>query len=67
MRTFGGTVADSRQVSTAGDAAIAGYDARFALVRDRLIRICAGFVGADAAEDIVHDALCSPEEMDAGA
>jgi DNA-directed RNA polymerase specialized sigma24 family protein len=33
------------------------YDARFAMGRDRLIRICAGLVGADAAEDVVHDAF----------
>lgn len=31
------------------------YDARFAMGRDRLVRICSGLVGADAAEDVVHD------------
>jgi hypothetical protein len=33
------------------------YDTRFALVRDRLVRVCVGFVGADDAEDIVHEAF----------
>jgi RNA polymerase sigma-70 factor (ECF subfamily) len=33
------------------------YDARFAMGRDRLIRICSGLVGIDAAEDVVHDAF----------
>ena len=31
------------------------FDTRFALARDRLVRICAGFVGADAAEDVAQD------------
>lgn len=31
------------------------FDARFTDVRDRLVRICAGFVGADAADDVAHD------------
>jgi len=31
------------------------FDARFADARDRLARICAGLVGADAADDVVHD------------
>ena len=31
------------------------YDTRFAMGRDRLIRICSGLVGADVAEDVVHD------------
>jgi len=33
------------------------FDARFALMRERLVRICAGFVGATIAEDVVHDAF----------
>lgn len=40
--------------ATRTDASVA-FDARFELVRDRLIRICAGLVGRDAAEDVVHD------------
>jgi RNA polymerase sigma-70 factor, ECF subfamily len=32
------------------------FDTRFAVVRDKLVRICTGLVGADAAEDVVHDA-----------
>lgn len=31
------------------------FDARFADARDRLVRICAGLVGADAADDVLHD------------
>jgi RNA polymerase sigma-70 factor (ECF subfamily) len=31
------------------------FDDRFAGARDRLIRICTSLVGADAAEDVVHD------------
>ncbi len=34
----------------------ADYDARFGLVRSRLLGICAGLVGADRAEDAVQDA-----------
>lgn len=33
----------------------ATFDDRFALVRERLLRICLGLVGADDAEDVVHD------------
>jgi RNA polymerase sigma-70 factor, ECF subfamily len=42
--------------ATRPDDAGAAYDARFEAARERLLRICTGFVGADAAEDIVHDA-----------
>ena len=38
------------------DRRVVEYDARFQAVRDRLVRVCAGLVGADAAEDVVHDA-----------
>lgn len=31
------------------------FDERFAQVRERLLRICIGLVGADDAEDVVHD------------
>ncbi len=34
----------------------AAYDLRFEAARERLLRICSGFVGVDAAEDVVHDA-----------
>lgn len=40
-----------RPMSTEASA----FDARFAEARNRLVRICAGFVGADAADDIVQD------------
>jgi DNA-directed RNA polymerase specialized sigma24 family protein len=33
------------------------YDARFAMVRDRLVRVCAGLVGIDDAEDVVQEAF----------
>ncbi|MGH2456484.1 MAG: RNA polymerase sigma factor [Candidatus Limnocylindria bacterium] len=48
---------ETRPGSAPQEQAIDAYDARFALARDRLVRICAGFVGADAAEDVVHDAF----------
>ena len=31
------------------------FDARFSEAQDRLVRVCAGFVRADAADDVVHD------------
>lgn len=31
------------------------FDARFLAARHRLVRICAGFVGVDAADDVIHD------------
>lgn len=37
------------------EQADATFDQRFMLVRDRLLAICAGFVGRDSAEDVVHD------------
>lgn len=42
--------------ATRKDEAGAAYDARFEAARERLVRVCAGFVGVDAAEDVVHDA-----------
>lgn len=42
--------------ATQSDPPSAAYDERFAAVRERLVQICAGFVGADAAEDVVQDA-----------
>jgi RNA polymerase sigma-70 factor (ECF subfamily) len=44
-------------VSTPHEVGLDEYDARFAIGRDRLIRICSGLVGPDAAEDVVHDAF----------
>lgn len=32
------------------------YDALYAAARDRLVRVCVGLVGPDAAEDVAHDA-----------
>ena len=50
--------ADVVEASTVTDAtdARADFDARFALVRERLLRITASLVGADEAEDVVQDA-----------
>lgn len=50
-------VTEPRPISaTRPDEAGTAYDARFEAARERLVRICAGFVGVDAAEDVVHDA-----------
>jgi len=50
-------VTEPRPISaTRTDEAGAAYDARFEAARERLVRVCAGFVGVDAAEDVVHDA-----------
>jgi RNA polymerase sigma-70 factor (ECF subfamily) len=40
---------------SADAATHAAYDLRFEAARGRLTRICAGFVGVDAAEDVVQD------------
>lgn len=48
---------EPRPISASRDDPAAAYDARFEAVRDRLVRICTGLVGADAAEDVVHDAF----------
>jgi RNA polymerase sigma-70 factor (ECF subfamily) len=56
MQAVEGVVADpAGPISAARDGA-ADFDGRFALVQDKLIGICTGLVGADAAEDVVHDA-----------
>jgi RNA polymerase sigma-70 factor (ECF subfamily) len=57
MTTLELPVTEPRPFSaTRSDAdADAAYDLRFEAARDRLTRICAGFVGIDAAEDVVHD------------
>jgi RNA polymerase sigma-70 factor (ECF subfamily) len=47
----------TQPLSTPHEVGLDEYDARFAIGRDRLIRICSGLVGADAAEDVVHDAF----------
>ena len=50
-------VTEPRPISAArDDRLVADYDSRFAAARDRLVGICAGLVGTDAAEDVVHDA-----------
>jgi RNA polymerase sigma-70 factor (ECF subfamily) len=46
---------EPRPLSATGNEAIVAYDERFALIRERLLRVCIGLVGADAAEDVVHD------------
>jgi RNA polymerase sigma-70 factor (ECF subfamily) len=47
----------TQPLSTPQEVGLDVYDARFAMGRDRLIRICSGLVGVDAAEDVVHDAF----------
>jgi DNA-directed RNA polymerase specialized sigma24 family protein len=37
------------------DDALSSFDDRYAAVRGRLLAVCIGLVGADAAEDVVHD------------
>ena len=54
-------VSEPRPISTASHETDA-FDARFALARDRLVRICAGFVGADAAEDVAQDTYLRARE-----
>lgn len=49
-------VTDPARIPGASASRTAAYDARFNVMRERLIRICAGFVGPDAAEDVAHDA-----------
>jgi RNA polymerase sigma factor (sigma-70 family) len=54
LETF---VTEPRPISaTRPDDAGAAYDVRFEAARERLVRICTGFIGVDAAEDVVHDA-----------
>jgi RNA polymerase sigma-70 factor (ECF subfamily) len=50
-------VTESRAVPDPWELGVDEFDARFALMRDRLVRICTGFVGASMAEDVVHDAF----------
>ena len=45
----------SQPLSTPREVGLDSYDMRFAMGRDRLVAICRGLVGADAAEDVVHD------------
>lgn len=47
-------VIEATEVTDASDAR-ADFDARFALARERLLRITASLVGAIDAEDVVHD------------
>ena len=56
MTTLELPATDPRPLSALGDDRALAYDERFGLVRERLVRICAGLVGAEAAEDVVQDA-----------
>jgi len=47
-------VAEAARVTDGADAR-AAFDARFALARERLLKITASLVGADEAEDVVQD------------
>ena len=45
---------EAPEVTDANDAR-ADFDARFALARERLLRIAGSLVGAEEADDVVHD------------
>jgi RNA polymerase sigma-70 factor (ECF subfamily) len=45
----------TQPLSTPREVGLDEYDARFAAARDRLVGICRGLVGADAADDVVQD------------
>lgn len=44
---------EPRPISATRDVDVSPYDHLFAAAREKLVRICVGFVGADAAEDVV--------------
>jgi len=48
-------VTGPRPISATRDVEVSPYDHLFAAAREKLVRICVSFVGADAAEDVVHD------------
>ena len=52
MVSTGRLVADTPKPATID---VPAFDERFADARGRLVRLCATFVGADAADDVVHD------------
>ena len=56
MTTLETLPTEPRPISATGNEQAIAYDERFALVRERLLRICTGLVGVDAAEDVVQDA-----------
>jgi len=47
-------IIEAADVSDSTDAR-ADFDAKFAIVRDRLLRIAGSLVGAEEADDVVHD------------
>jgi RNA polymerase sigma-70 factor, ECF subfamily len=51
---MGSFVTERRAISATRDD-IATYDRLFEATRERLVRICVGLVGADAADDVVQD------------
>jgi RNA polymerase sigma-70 factor, ECF subfamily len=55
-----GDALTERTPTSAAD--LATFDRRFGDLRPRLLRICGGLVGADAAEDILHDAYLRGRE-----
>jgi DNA-directed RNA polymerase specialized sigma24 family protein len=55
MITLGSRVEPNSVDAARDDRLVSEYDARFQAARDRLVRLCGGLVGADAAEDVVHD------------
>lgn len=53
MASMGALVTDTPEHVASAESA---FDVQFAAARGRLVRVCAGFVGADAADDVVQDA-----------
>jgi RNA polymerase sigma-70 factor, ECF subfamily len=49
-------VTEPQPIAAPAEGESATYDRLFGTAHGRLVRICAGFVGADAAQDVVHDA-----------
>jgi RNA polymerase sigma-70 factor (ECF subfamily) len=55
-------VTEPRPISASRAAEVDAFDRLFEAARDRLVRVCTGFVGADVAEDVVHDAYIRGRE-----
>jgi RNA polymerase sigma-70 factor (ECF subfamily) len=57
MITLETRVTEPRAISAArDDRLVEDYDVRFTAIRDKLVRVCAGLVGNDSAEDVVQEA-----------
>ena len=56
------SVTEPRPISATRNGQVDAFDRLFGAARDRLMRVCSGFVGADAAEDVVQDAYLRGRE-----